>query len=225
MHSPWHGLIHCPECNALHGVLACPICGHAVSPEPMCIKVNGVDHIIPSAMQGAIPWSTFVLLEQIKIESERSIASQPGRPARLSQRFTIVLLFWTLFEVLMDSFYRAAFADLPGDLGDELLRRFPNIGGRLDLLYRRTWRISFWEDLQAEGFFEEAKHLRLMQQARNAFVHGDPEAIDDALVEATLAHLEQVQRGWIVLFNKRCTGKRRRVPIWLSARGRTVQGS
>ena len=63
-------------------------------------------------------------------------------------------------------------------------------------------------------FAEDAAHLRLLQERRNAFIHGDPEAIDDALVEATLARLESVQRGWICLFNKRCAGRTKRVAMW-----------
>lgn len=141
---------------------------------------------------------------------------------RMSQRFTVVLLFWTLFEVLMEGFYRAAYADLPGELGDELLRRFPSIGGRLHRLYRRTWHVSFLDDLRSEGFQEEAALIDRIQNARNAFIHGDPEAIADDLVDQTLQHLEKVQRGWIRLFNKRCTGRDNKVPIWASTERRSA---
>jgi hypothetical protein len=128
----------------------------------------------------------------------------------------------------MDAFYRAAFADLPGELGDELLQRFSSIGGRLDRLYRRTWKLSFADDLRAEGFAAEALLIDQVQRARNAFVHGDPEAIDDDLVDLTLQRLESAQRGWIALFNKRCSGRENKVPIWVSAQrraSRSVQGS
>lgn len=218
---PWRGLVHCPACNALHREAVCPNCDHALDLQPQHVRVDGVEHVVPLAMQGAIPWSTFVLLEQIKIEGERPLLPVTDRPPRLSQRFTVVLLFWTLFEVLMDGFYRAAFADLPGQLGDELLQRFQSIGGRLDRLYRITWQTSFWADLEAEGFGEQADHLRRLQQARNAFMHGNPEAVGEDLVKATLVHLDSVQRGWIVLFNKRCTGRQRRIPVWQSAEVRT----
>lgn len=220
MMSPWHGLIHCPECNALHGEANCPVCGHAFDNRPQIIVVDGVEHLVPQATQGAIPWSTFLILERIKIEGEKSPIAASDRPGRFSHRFAVVLLFWTLFEVLIDGFYRAALADLPGQLDEELLARFPGIGGRMDRLYRRIWQTSFWADLEAEGFGEEAILLRRMQKARNAFVHGDPEAIGDDLVDATLAHLENVQKAWIILFNKRCTGRRQRVSIWQSAQER-----
>lgn len=210
----WHGLIHCARCNALHSQTSCPVCEHRLDLEPHRIVIDDVELVVPQAMQGAIPWSIYILLEQIKIEAVRPIVDLPGRPAKLSQRFTVVLLFWTLFEILIDAFYRAAFADLPGTLGDELLERFSGIGGRLDRLYRRTWSTTFWDDLTAEGFGQEAMHLRKVQKIRNAFMHGDPEAIDEELVEQALAHLEAVQLAWIVLFNKRCTGRQNRIPIW-----------
>jgi hypothetical protein len=188
--------------------------------EPQRIIVDGEEQIIPPAMQGAIPWSIFVLLEQIRIEAERATEPNETRLLSMSQRFTVVLLFWTLFEVLIDGFYRAAYADFLGELGDELLRRFPSIGSRLDRLYRRTWQTSFLDDLRSEGFDDEAELIVRVQSARNAFVHGNPEAIDDQLVDSTLRHLEGVQRGWIAMFNKRCTGRLERVPIWISAEQR-----
>lgn len=187
---------------------------------PDRIVIDGEEQVVPQARQGAIPWSTFVLLTQIQIETQRSVTTDEIPLTGMSQRFTVVLLFWTLFEVLIDSFYRAAFADLPGELGSELLRRFPSVGGRLDRLYRVTWQSSFFDDLRNAGFKNEALLLRRVQTARNAFIHGHPEAIDDELVNLTLQHLESVQRGWIELFNKRCIGRKAKIPIWKSAERR-----
>src|SRR6202521_3424674 len=175
MDAPWHGLAHCPECNALHTSSKCPICGHVLDLTPHRITVDDVEHVIPAATQGAIPWSTFVILQQIRLERERPLAAIDGAGGRPAQRLAIVILFWTLFEILMEGFFRAAFADLPGELADELLQRFPSIGGRLDRLYKPTWGMTFWADLEAGGFAEDAKHLRLVQERRNAFIHGDPE--------------------------------------------------
>jgi len=214
MDSPWHGLSHCPNCNALQRSQKCPVCGYALDFTPRRITVKGVEHLVPVATQGAIPWSTFVILRQIRLERERPTISVDGVPQRPSQRLAIVILFWTLFEILMDAFYRAAFADLPGELAEELLQRFSSIGGRLDRLYKRTWGVTFWADLESEGFAIDAAHLRLLQERRNAFIHGDPEAIDDDIVDATLERLESVQVGWIQLFNKRCIGRSKHVPMW-----------
>jgi hypothetical protein len=154
-----------------------------------------VEHVVAAATQGAIPWSTFVILRQIRLECARPIVALDGAARRPAQRLAIVILFWTLFEILMEGFFRAAFAHLPGELADELLQRFPSIGGRLDRLYMRTWGTTFWADLEAEGFVEDAAHLRFLQERRNAFIHSDPEAIDDTLVEVTLARLETSRTG------------------------------
>jgi len=224
MDAPWRGLSHCYECNALQDGLACPICGHRIEPETQSILIDGVERAVPQVItQGAIPWSAYLLLEQIKVEAGRGAPIE--RNARIAQRFTVVLLFWTLFEMLIDAYFRAAFADLPGDLGAELLRRFPNIGGRLDTLYKRTWQTTFWSDLAEQGYAKEAELLKQVQKARNAFVHGDPEAIDDALADDVIAHLEAIQRAWIGLFNLRCTGRSNRVPIWHSAISRASRST
>lgn len=215
----WSGglvpLVHCPACNGLFDPKdpACPICGQELDRSPTLVEIDGVEHEFPSAMQGAIPSPTWALLDHIRLEWERPVSATRVGPGP-APRLVIVILFWTLFEVLMERFYEAAFADLPGDLRTELLQRNPSISARLDRLYKRRWGVTFWEDLSAEGYAEAAAHLKLVQARRNAFVHGDPAAIDDNLVASTVAELEAVQLGWVALFNKRCTGMNRKVPIW-----------
>lgn len=209
-------LVHCPACNGLFDpkdLLSCPVCGHELDRSPKWVEIDGVEHKLPPVMQGAIPYPTWTLLDHIRLEWERPVsATRSGRVS--APRLVIVILFWTLFEVLMERFYGAAFADLPGDLRTELLQRNANMGARLDRLYKRRWGVTFWDDLSAEGYAEAAAHLKRVQARRNAFVHGDPAAIDDDLVASTVAQLEAVQLGWVALFNKRCTGMNRRVPIW-----------
>ena len=225
--SPWLGgllsLIHCGECNALYQTAGspCPICGHQIDMTPPKIELNGVEHELPVILQGAIPWSTYVLIDQMRLEWERPLAERGPAAGRSAQRLVIVILFWTMFEVLIERFYEAAFADLPGQLGEELLQRFASVGSRLDRLYRRRWATTFWDDLASEGYPDAAAHLKLVQERRNAFVHGDPEAIDDSLVTATVDRLREVQLGWVAVFNKRCTGMQRKVPIWQADTRRT----
>jgi len=100
---------------------------------------NGVEHELPVATQGAMPWSTYVLIDRIRREWERPPTGEPRGLGRSSERFVIVILVWTLFETLIERFYEAAFADLPGELGAELLQRFASVGSRLDRLYERRW--------------------------------------------------------------------------------------
>jgi hypothetical protein len=39
-------------------------------------------------------------------------------------------------------------------------------------------------------------------------------------VDLTLSNLESAQRGWIAIFNKRCTRRHNKIPIWMSAERR-----
>jgi len=209
-------MVHCRECNALYaeGGQPCPVCRHCLDLSPVQVLVDGKEYTLPVALQGAIPWSIAVLLDQIRAEWERPVTKGSRFSGRASPKLVIVVLFWTLFEVMMERFFESAFADLPGELGEELLQRFSSIGSRLDRLYRRRWGITFWNDLATAGFPEVAEHLKIIQERRNAFIHGNPEVIDDALVQETLKRLVDVQNGWIALFNKRCTGLQRKIPIW-----------
>lgn len=221
---PWSGLTHCHHCNALHQVSeACPICGHQLDLSPQTHVIDGVEHVIPAATQGAVPWSAFVIIRQMQIEWERPLGPDPGgrHPA---PRLALVILFWMHFEILMTRFYDAAFADLPGELGDELLRRFPSIGGRLERLYKLTWGVTFWDEITAAGYGDVVDVLKTTQQRRNAFVHGDPEAIDDDLVDRVVESLARVQEAWIKVFNLRCTRRSRNVPLW-EADPRNLRGA
>jgi hypothetical protein len=174
---------------------------------------------MPHVTQGAIAWSTYVLLQLMQREWERPLVERDffgSMPAekRPSQRLAIVILFWTLFEGLMDKFMDAGLADLPDGVREDLLRRYGTIGSRLDRLYRLTWSTTFWEDLRNLGFGTEAGHLKNVQKRRNDFVHGNPESIDDGLVQVTVEHLQTVQQGWIAVYNLRCTRRSRKIPVW-----------
>lgn len=167
--------------------------------------------------QGAIPSSIATLLSLIRNEYERPLTvSLGGVLAPKAERLVIVILFWTLFETLIERFYLAALADLPPGLADELLKRNNSISARLERLYKARWGLTFWADLEDLGFGDAATHLRTIQRARNAFVHGDPEAIDDALVETTIAKLRSSQLGFISVFNRRCIGLNRKVQLWMN---------
>lgn len=217
--SPWHDgivpLIHCHVCNALFDLPApCPVCGHVYDLRPQTVTDGDRSFEMPPAFEGALHWSAHVLLRQMQLEVERPLGPASQFTGGPSQRLVVVILFWSLFESLMDRFYRVALADLPGSLSEELLTRFNSIGSRLDRLHRARWGVSFWQDLADAGFAEVAQHLRSIQEKRNAFIHGDPTAIDDALVEESVENLLAVQLGWIAVFNRRCTNIQKVVKVW-----------
>ncbi len=217
--SPWRDgivpLIHCHLCNALFDLPApCPVCGHVYDLRPQTIRDGATTFEVQPAFNGALHWSAHVLLHQMKLEVGRPLGLDSQFVGGPSQRLVVVILFWSLFESLMDRFYQAALADLPGTLPEELLSRFSSIGSRLDRLHRARWGVTFWQDFAELGYAEAADYLRIVQDRRNRFIHGDPRAIDDELVEATMANLLSVQLGWIALFNRRCTGMNKKVKLW-----------
>ena len=215
----WYGLIHCGECHALYKTGACPKCGHEYKSEAITVVVDGVERTVPMAMQGAISWPTHVLLRLMQREWERPLSEQDSfshtpPEKRPSQKMIIVILFWTLFEHLMDRFFIAAMASLPQGVSDDLLRRYTGIGSRLDRLYRTLFGSTFLDDLTALGHEGVYAHLVKVQQRRNEFVHGQAEAIDGDLVYETVERLHDVQGAWVALYNLRCTGNPKAPRVW-----------
>jgi hypothetical protein len=120
-----------------------------------------------------------------------------------------VLLFWTYFETLVTWFYERATESLPPGVAADLLARYTSIGSRLDRLHRVLFRCSYGDDLDALGYVDVRAVLETLQKRRNAFVHGNPEEIDDQLVADTAQSVQRFHKAWIQTFNLRCA----RVPI------------
>ena len=78
-----------------------------------------------------------------------------------------------------------------------------SIGSRLDRLYRRLFETTYRADLAELGYDDVGLHLEQVQERRNAFAHGDPRAIDDALVAAVVDNLKREHEAWIAVFNRR----------------------
>jgi hypothetical protein len=169
--------------------------------------------------QGAIGWTTNVLLDLIRREWQRPIAETDSfshRPPEKqpSQRMIIVVLFWTLFEHLMDRFFAAATSSLSTGVGEDLLRRYGGIGSRMGRLYRILFDTTLQQDLISVGHGSVYAHLVKVQVRRNRFVHGEAEVIDDSLVYETVEKLHDAQAAWIAVYNLRCTGKPNAPPVW-----------
>jgi hypothetical protein len=116
---PWSGLTHCGKCHALMGGSQCPGCGHALPiDEWMTMTINGREHKVPANVTaGALSWTAHSLLRLMKREWERPLLPEEPSTAPLakqcSQRVLVVILFWTLFEHLMDQFFQTALNRLP----------------------------------------------------------------------------------------------------------------
>jgi hypothetical protein len=57
--------------------------------------------------------------------------------------------------------------------------------------------------MEEVGCSEMWAHLSLVQEQRNCFTHGQPQAIDDSLVKAVVEKLKLEHEAWISVFNKR----------------------
>lgn len=208
----WSGLIHCGNCHALMNGGQCPGCGHVLTTnEWMTVTIDGREHKVPAnTYEGALSWTAHSLLGLMKREWERPLL--PEEPSSVpfakqcSQRVLVVILFWTLFEHLMDQFFQTALNRLPRGVRVELLRRHQSIGSRMGRLYTMLFDASIKADLDTLGHGTVYDHLLKIQSRRNDFIHGDAEAIDDGLVRETVERLHDVQAAWVALYNLRCTG-------------------
>jgi hypothetical protein len=180
--------------------------------------VEGVERRVPRiVLAGALSWTTHSMLALMKREWDRPLLELDQGLAvgrQPSQRMLIVILFWTLFEHHMDRFFDAALGTLPPSIRADLLRRYGTIGSRMDRLYKLTFDTTLEKDLTDLGHGQVYHHLLKVQAKRNEFVHGDSEAIDDALVRETVEQLPEVQAAWLALFNLRCTGNPGAPPVW-----------
>jgi len=164
--------------------------------------------VMPAAMGGEERYEDWVYLMMLEHEWKRPLTPSDGfaeiaerhRPAA---RALIVLIFWTYFETRIDRLFRQALRRIPRGIADDLLRRYSGLGARLDRLYRISFHATYWSDLSTLGYDRLSTLLQQVQTRRNAFVHGHPEAIDDALVSSLIASLKDEHEAWIAVFNKR----------------------
>lgn len=207
----WKDLFTCGNCWGFIGKTSvCPVCGNDYrNPAPLEIIVDGKLHVMPQAFAGALGWSHYVMLQLMHREWRRPLLDEvdpssvpPGH--KPSPRVLVVLLFWTFFETMMGRFYETATAGLPGSVGSDLLKRYNSIGSRLDRLHRVLFATTYAKDLDQLGHEAVRQHLENVQEQRNAFMHGNPEAISDGLVEETVKMMPAFQEAWTQAFNLRC---------------------
>jgi hypothetical protein len=101
--------------------------------------VDGQEHKVPAYINpGTLSWTVHSLLGLMKREWERPLLPEEPSMAPLAKQYSqpvlVVILFWTLFEHLMDQFFHAALGRLSRGVGVDLLRRHQSIGSRMDRL-------------------------------------------------------------------------------------------
>jgi hypothetical protein len=122
---------------------------------------------------------------------------------RPSSRALVILLFWTYFETRIERLFLEGLQAVPSGIARDLLQRYGSVGSRLERLYKTLWATTYWADLQELGFASVSQLLQAVQLARNDFMHGKPEAINDALVEELVCSLGEEHESWIAVFNRR----------------------
>ena len=174
---------------------------------------QGVQEIPSNAFMGAEGrYEDWVYLKMLEREWLRPLSEEDrfldvSESSRPSARAIVILVFWTYFETRIERLFREAMRDLPEKVAKDLLRRYESISARLEQLYKVIFSTTYSSDLKDLGFANVAELLERVRQKRNQFMHGQPEAIDDTLVEDLVAHLKDEHESWIAVFNKRATRK------------------
>jgi hypothetical protein len=174
----WSHLSHCPSCHTLMNSSGlCPKCEFSFEPmEHRWTAASGETRThVSMTTPGAFSVTMAALLGLMQREWERPVSENEKHPSfvdEVSPKLILVILFWTLFEHLMDRFFNTAVASLPEGVGRDLLERYASIGSRMGRLYPMRFGTTLEADLAALGHGGVYAHLREVQARRNDFVHG-----------------------------------------------------
>lgn len=214
----WHGYVRCGHCGGIRTVAGlCPACNRPI-PSDRPAKIRASDgreyEIAPALMGGEGRYEDWVYLAMLEREWLRPLTDEDrfldvAETSRPSARAVIVVVFWAYFETRIERLFREAMRDLPSRVMEDLLRRYSSVGSRMDKLYKIVFETSYSADLRGLGFEAVATLLGRVQERRNAFAHGSPQAIDDDLVQDVVACIKVEHESWIAVFNKRAT----RIPL------------
>ncbi len=208
--SLWSAYVRC-VCGGIRSTEAlCPVCGE----EPpnldwvVVSDTDGNEFRVPPVFMGADgrfeDWIYLRMLEREWLRpAEADLYDSIPEEHRPSARAIVVLVFWTYFETRIERLFRQTAEAVPKQVMAHLLDRYSGIGARLDRLYRIAFSTTYRADLNDLGYGKVAALLKRVEECRNRFTHGQPEAIDDSLVEALVAGLKDEHEGWIAVFNRR----------------------
>lgn len=130
----------------------------------------------------------------------------------MSDRAAVVILYWTYFESRMNRLVQIGLQTLPRNVQKDLSVRYDSVTSHMNQLYRILFDVRYFDDLASVGAESISGHLARIQDARNRFVHGDPEALSDAVVEAVVRRLKSEHDVWIEVYNRRMGVLRKAAP-------------
>ena len=208
--SLWSAYVRC-SCGGIRPLEGqCPVCGEdRPGPESVVVRdADGTEVRVESALMGADggfeDWVYLRILEREWLRPvEAELYASIPENHRPSVRAIIVLVFWTYFETRIGRLFRQTARAVPQQVMVHLLERYPGVGDRQDRLYRVVFSTTYRADLSDLGYGNVAALLKRVEGCRNRFMHGEPEAIDDSLVEELVAGLKDEHEGWIAVFNRR----------------------
>jgi hypothetical protein len=212
----WNDYTICGECRGIRRFQGpCQICGDPpFRMESQLVRdATGREFRVPVTFMGAEGrYEDWVYLRMMEREWKRPVLDEdrfPGLSASAgpSPRASIVILFWSYFETRIERLLRSGLPEIPTRVLDDMLRRYSAIGARLNDLYSVAFSSTYKKDLEEVGHGQIWPHLALVQERRNQFAHGQPQAIDDALVQKVVEKLKDEHEAWIAVFNKRATRK------------------
>ncbi len=208
----WYGYTICGRCHGIRGnEPACKACGdqRIRGGEQIVRLADGREEVVVTAEPGAEGrYEDWVYLRMMEREwkrptNEADKGVETAFGTVMSPKAAIVVLFWSYFETRIERLLRAGLAETPPRLLDDALRRYSAIGARLNDFYQIAFDSTYRKDLEAAGFGDVWPHLAKIQEKRNAFAHGQPAAIDDALVHKTVEMMRREHEAWIAVFNRR----------------------
>lgn len=187
----------------------CPACAaepYDVTPTVYRDSTGQVLQIYPAFCGAEGRREDYQLLALMEREWRRpklETADQTWLTSGMSERAAVVLLFWTYFETRINRLIAIGLTPLPDAVQKDMLNRYDSVTSHMKQLYEIVFGVRYLDDLIAVGAESIGGHLARVQDARNRFVHGKPEALSDSLVEAVVRNLKAEHDAWVCVFNRR----------------------
>lgn len=209
-HSLWYDYTICFNCEAIRKQKGlCPVCKRGLPEEENKINDGKNMEVFSYTSTGAEGrFEDYVYLDMLENEWLRPInnfqqfkgISDENRPGL---KAIMVLVFWTYFETKIERLLMSAMKDVPESIRLDLLKRYQSITSRTSELYKVLFGKSntYFKDLETLGYEDVSSILKEIQKSRNKFMHGNPEAIDNQLIDKLVKMLKREHESWIAVYN------------------------
>lgn len=189
----------------------CPACkSPPYDPTPQWVNFgNGERRCVMPAFNGAEgrveDYHLLALMEREWTRPLNPTATPSWLTSGTSERATVVLLFWIYFESRIRRVIDIGLQCLSDSIRHDLLSRYGTVTAHMRTLYEILFGLKYVDDLKSVGAEEIGGHLARVQDARNRFMHGEPQALSDKLVTDVVHKLKDEHDAWIAVYNRRIT--------------------